>query len=135
MQVANARQLTADLRGRTPHNWLIESQRLTAAEAGRIVTLARWLPLRPQLAEVLDIGRATRVWPTAIRKALQREDNGCGWPGCKMPIWACRIHHILWWERDHGTTGKRNGVHLCRADHPEPIRRSRTLSCQHLRVL
>ncbi len=68
-------------------------------------------------SEVLDIGRASRVWPRAIRKALQLEDNGCGWPGCRLPLWACRIHHLAWWERDHGPTSKHNGVHLCRFHH------------------
>lgn len=68
-------------------------------------------------SEVLDIGRASRIWPKAIRKALQLEDHGCGWPGCKMPLWACRIHHILWWNRDYGPTSKANGVHLCPFHH------------------
>ncbi len=68
-------------------------------------------------SEVLDIGRATRVWPKAIRKALQLEDHGCGWPGCQMPLWACRIHHLRWWHRDHGPTSKQNGVHLCNFHH------------------
>jgi hypothetical protein len=68
-------------------------------------------------SEVLDIGRASRTWPTAIRKALQLEDKGCGWPGCKMPLWACRIHHLLWWHRDHGPTSKTGGVHLCDFHH------------------
>jgi hypothetical protein len=67
-------------------------------------------------SEVLDIGRASRSWPKAIRKALQLEDHGCGWPGCQMPLWACRIHHILWW-RDGGETNKTNGVHLCNFHH------------------
>jgi hypothetical protein len=68
-------------------------------------------------SEVLDIGRSSRTWTKAIRKALQLEDNGCGWPDCQMPLWACRIHHLLWWNRDHGPTSKANGVHLCNFHH------------------
>jgi hypothetical protein len=67
-------------------------------------------------SEVLDIGRASRIWPKAIRKALQLEDNGCGWPECKMPLWACRIHHLTYWFHG-GVTSKANGVHLCRFHH------------------
>jgi hypothetical protein len=67
-------------------------------------------------SEVLDIGRATRIWPKAIRKALQIEDGGCGWPGCQMPLWACRIHHLIYWFNG-GETSKANGVHLCRFHH------------------
>ena len=68
-------------------------------------------------SEVLDIGRATRIWPKPIRKALQLEDAGCGWPDCPMPLWACHIHHLAWWNRDHGPTSKTNGVHLCGFHH------------------
>jgi hypothetical protein len=67
-------------------------------------------------SEVLDIGRASRIWPKGIRKALQIEDGGCGWPGCKMPIWATRIHHLTYWFHG-GVTSKANGVHLCRFHH------------------
>ncbi|HVT64251.1 MAG TPA: DUF222 domain-containing protein [Mycobacteriales bacterium] len=67
-------------------------------------------------SEVLDIGRATRIWPKAIRKALQIEDGGCGWPDCQMPLWACRIHHLTYWFHG-GPTSKNNGVHLCRFHH------------------
>jgi hypothetical protein len=56
LQVANARELTATLRGRTPKGWLIESQRLSAKEAGRLVKLSRHLPFRPQLADALAAG-------------------------------------------------------------------------------
>jgi len=67
-------------------------------------------------SEVLDIGRASREWPKAIRKALQLEDKGCGWPKCKMPLWACRIHHLDYWSVG-GPTSKANGVHLCPFHH------------------
>jgi hypothetical protein len=67
-------------------------------------------------SEVLDIGRTSRIWPKAIRKALQIEDGGCGWPDCKMPLWACRIHHLTYWFHG-GLTSKENGVHLCRFHH------------------
>ncbi len=67
-------------------------------------------------SEVLDIGRASRIWPKAIRNALQIEDGGCGWPGCQMPLWATRIHHLIYWFHG-GPTSKANGVHLCRFHH------------------
>jgi hypothetical protein len=67
-------------------------------------------------SEVLDIGRATRIWPKPIRKALQLQDRGCGWPDCQMPLWACRIHHLTYWFHG-GATSTHNGVHLCRFHH------------------
>ncbi|HWC33975.1 MAG TPA: DUF222 domain-containing protein [Mycobacteriales bacterium] len=91
--------------------------RVTPETARRLCCDAEILPVvMNSNSEVLDIGRATRIWPKAIRKALQIEDGGCGWPGCQMPLWACRIHHLLYWFYG-GPTSKANGVHLCRFHH------------------
>jgi hypothetical protein len=95
----------------------VNGTRVSPETVRRLACDAEILPVvMNSRSEVLDVGRATRVWPRAIRKALQIEDGGCGWPGCTMPLWACRIHHLLYWFHG-GPTSKANGVHLCRFHH------------------
>jgi hypothetical protein len=36
--------------------------------------------------DVLDVGRKTRVIPTALRRALAVRDGGCRFPGCAAPV-------------------------------------------------
>jgi hypothetical protein len=65
--------------------------------------------------EPLSIGRKTRSIPPALRRALQRRDGGCRFPGC-----TCRrfvdAHHIVHWA-DGGETSMDNLVMLCRRHH------------------
>jgi hypothetical protein len=65
---------------------------------------------------VLDIGRASRVFPPHIRKALTARDGGCAFPGCTIPAPWCEAHHITYWSRG-GSTGTDNGVLLCSSHH------------------
>ena len=65
---------------------------------------------------VLDIGRASRIFPPHIRKALIARDRGCAFPGCTIPATWCEAHHIDYWSRG-GTTGTENGTLLCSHHH------------------
>ncbi|MGO4806213.1 DUF222 domain-containing protein [Arthrobacter sp. 2MCAF15] len=65
---------------------------------------------------VLDIGRASRIFPPHIRKALIARDRGCAFPGCTIPATWCDAHHITYWSRG-GTTGTENGTLLCSHHH------------------
>jgi hypothetical protein len=65
---------------------------------------------------ILDIGRASRVFPPHIRKAIMARDQGCAFPGCTIPAAWCEAHHITYWSRG-GTTGTGNGVLLCSHHH------------------
>ncbi len=65
---------------------------------------------------ILDIGRASRVFPPHIRKALTARDQGCAFPGCTIPAPWCEAHHITYWSRG-GTTGTENGTLLCSHHH------------------
>ena len=63
----------------------------------------------------LNIGRKTRSIPPAIRRALQRRDVGCRFPGCTAHNYV-DAHHIVHWA-DGGETKLDNLVLLCRHHH------------------
>ncbi len=65
---------------------------------------------------VLDIGRASRVFPPHIRKAITARDQGCAFPRCTIPAPWCEAHHITYWSRG-GNTGTENGTLLCSHHH------------------
>lgn len=65
---------------------------------------------------ILDIGRASRVFPPHVRKALTARDGGCAFPECTLPAPWCEAHHITYWSRG-GTTGTENGALLCSYHH------------------
>ena len=65
---------------------------------------------------VLDIGRASKTWPLAIRRAAALRDQGCTFPGCRAPITFCELHHIIWWMLG-GPTSLFNSTHLCLRHH------------------
>lgn len=67
--------------------------------------------------EVLDIGRAQRVFPPAIRKAIIARDRGCAAPGCPYPPSWCEVHHIEYWVEHQGPTSVDNGALLCAHHH------------------
>jgi hypothetical protein len=66
-------------------------------------------------SEVLDWGRARRLFTSAQRLALVERDGGCSW--CHAPPSWCEAHHIRWWDRDRGPTDLSNGVLLCTRCH------------------
>jgi hypothetical protein len=65
--------------------------------------------------ETLNVGRKTRSIPPAIRRALQRRDQGCRFPGCTAHKYV-DAHHIQHWA-DGGETRLDNLVTLCRHHH------------------
>ncbi len=66
-------------------------------------------------SEVLDWGRARRLFSPAQRLALVERDGGCSW--CHAPPSWCEAHHVRWWDRDRGPTDLGNGVLLCARCH------------------
>jgi hypothetical protein len=69
----------------------------------------------------LDVGRTTRDWTVAQRRAIEARDGGCRFPvapgvGCGRPVGWCDAHHIVWW-RHEGRTAVDNGALLCRRHH------------------
>jgi hypothetical protein len=65
---------------------------------------------------ILDIGRASRVFPPHVRKAITARDQGCAFPQCAIPAPWCEAHHITYWSRG-GATGTDNGTLLCSHHH------------------
>jgi hypothetical protein len=64
----------------------------------------------------VDIGRATRVWPVGMRRAIIERDRDCRFPSCDRPAEWCDVDHMLPWE-DGGPTAVWNGLLLCRHHH------------------
>ena len=67
-------------------------------------------------SEVMDVGRARRVPPTATRRALRARDRGCVWPGCERPAGSTHAHHLTHWAHG-GATDLDNLVLICRYHH------------------
>jgi len=65
---------------------------------------------------LLDLGRATRVVPPALRRALALRDGGCVAVGCGRPAAWCDAHHLVHWV-DGGPTSLGYLVLVCRFHH------------------
>jgi hypothetical protein len=72
--------------------------------------------LDPTTGLPLDVGRAHRLVPYWIRKALHARDRGCRWPGCSTPAPWCDAHHIYDWLGG-GVTRIEDLLLLCRYHH------------------
>jgi hypothetical protein len=70
----------------------------------------------PANGRPLDVGRAYRLVPHWLRKALYARDRGCRFPGCHAPAAWTDAHHIRSWAAG-GLTDLDNLVLLCRFHH------------------
>lgn len=90
---------------------------VTASTVRKIACDADIIPiLLGSQGRILDIGRASRVFPPHIRKAITARDRGCAFPQCTIPAPWCEAHHINYWSRG-GSTGTGNGALLCSHHH------------------
>jgi len=90
-----------------PHVPAGTSQRL-ACDASRIV-------MRHDAdGRITEVGVRTRTIPASLRRALQRRDHGCRFPGCGLRY--TQGHHIRHWAQG-GPTKLSNLVLLCRRHH------------------
>ena len=67
-------------------------------------------------SEIIDVGRRTRVIPTALRRAVIARDRHCTYKGCDRPARWCDVHHKIHWA-DGGETCLDNLCLLCRFHH------------------
>jgi hypothetical protein len=69
-------------------------------------------------SEVLDVGRKTRVWSAAQRRAVIARDRHCQGAGCRAKPRHCAIHHLDHWA-DGGNTSVDKGKLFCRPCHTQ----------------
>ena len=98
--------------------WSHWADRLPASVAQRLdCDCEVWrVILDPATGLPLEVGRAYRIVPTRMRKALIARDRGCRWPGCTAPASWCEVHHLLAWYHG-GLSNVDNGVLMCRWHH------------------
>jgi len=97
---------------------------IDGVDAGVSATTARILAAEANIipavlggaGEVLDLGRARRLFSPAQRQALAEQYGGCAFPGCGHPPSYTEAHHLHWWSRG-GPTDLANGIPLCSFHH------------------
>ncbi|MEP6624645.1 MAG: DUF222 domain-containing protein [Acidimicrobiia bacterium] len=67
-------------------------------------------------SEPVDVGRSSRAFSVAARRAIVIRDQHCRWPGCEKPPGWCEAHHVEHWEHG-GPSDVTNGVLLCSRHH------------------
>ncbi len=94
------------------------ADQLSAGEVRRLACTARILPaVLGGKSEVLDLGRSSRLFRPAQRKAMVLRDRECRAEGCSVPAAWCEAHH--WgrpWSRG-GRTDLADGILLCSWHH------------------
>ncbi|MGD8496938.1 MAG: DUF222 domain-containing protein [Gemmatimonadales bacterium] len=94
---------------------LEDGTRISCETARRVACDAGIVPVtRGAGGSILDVGRRSRTFPPAIRRALEARDRGCRFPGCGSRY--TEGHHVDHWI-DGGPTSVQNGILLCRHHH------------------
>ncbi len=97
---------------------LIGDQPISAAEARRMACTASILPMvLGGESEILDQGRARRLFTPAQRKAMAVRDRHCRAEGCDVPAGWCEAHHANRPWSQGGRTDLDDGVLLCSWHH------------------
>ena len=94
------------------------AEHLSAGEVRRLACTAAIIPaVLGGKSEVLDLGRSSRLFKPAQRKAMVVRDRECRAEGCTIPAAWCEAHH---WGRPWSKGGKtdlEDGVLLCSWHH------------------
>jgi hypothetical protein len=109
--------LTRDLDKRELSQATLDGRAITPATARMIACDAGIIPVvLSGKSEILDIGRSTRTWTTAQRRAAALRDRGCVFPHCQITLPYCHLHHLTYWAHG-GPTDHHNSAHLCHFHH------------------
>jgi len=91
---------------------------ITAGEARRLACTASLVPaVLGTDSEPLDLGRTTRLFTPAQRKALRLRDRTCRATGCTIPATWCEAHHFGRPWAAGGNTDLADGKLLCTWHH------------------
>jgi hypothetical protein len=106
------------LEDRLRESWLTlpSGMKVSAETARRFACDAEIVPtVLGTKSEVLDIGRSSRQFTSAQRRAAYLEQGGrCAFPKCRRKC--VELHHIEWWSHG-GSTSLDNGAWLCAFHH------------------
>ncbi|MRH28376.1 DUF222 domain-containing protein [Microbacterium sp. SYP-A9085] len=92
------------------------TQPISPAAARHVAATAGIIPVvLDGKSEIMDWGRARRLFTPPQRFALVERDGGCAM--CNLPPGMTKAHHLNWWRRDHGRTNIDEGVLLCESCH------------------
>jgi hypothetical protein len=90
---------------------------INAEVARRLACDAEVIPIvLGSRGEPLDVSRASRTVPAAIRRAVNVRDGACTFPGCAVPARWCVIHRCIHWA-GHSPTSVDNCVARCGRHH------------------
>ena len=94
---------------------LEDGQHVPAGTCQRLACDASRVVMRHDAeGRITEVGVRTRTIPPSLRRALQRRDQGCRFPGCGLRY--TQGHHIRHWAQG-GPTKLSNLVLLCRRHH------------------
>lgn len=90
---------------------------ISAANVRRMACNADIIPaVLGTKGELLDLGRTSRGFSKAQRKALAIRDRGCTVPGCHRSAATSEAHHVKPWS-EGGETSVDNGLLICEYHH------------------
>lgn len=106
------------LLGDVPNGWamLDSGAPISPETARRLACDADVVPaVLGSRGEILDLGRSSRTFSTAIRRAAKVRDGGrCAFPRCTRP--PRELHHIIWFSKG-GSSSLDNAAWLCAFHH------------------
>ena len=90
---------------------------ISANEARRLACTAKIIPVvLGGKSEILDLGRARRLYTPPQRKAMRLRDERCRAEDCSIPAAWCEAHHLKHWSQG-GHTNLADGALLCSHHH------------------
>jgi hypothetical protein len=97
---------------------LVGDTPITAGQARRLACTANLVPaVLGGTSEILDLGRARRLFSPAQRKAMALRDRTCRAEGCDIPAPWCEAHHANNPWTTGGRTDLADGLLLCSWHH------------------